>query len=387
MGATTIDAAGRIAAATRRPRVLFLVKQLALGGAERTIVTLAGRLQGELDVHVGYFFGHDALRADLGRIGVPLVEVSGSSRALPALVRLRGVLRRIRPDVVNAHDAYSAILARLAAATTGTPVVTTLQLVTSAYRPQVAAADRLTSTLLGAGTIAISREVERTWLSSRLRPLMVRRPPRAVIANPVDDAAAASAAAADRADVRRELGVGEDAVLVTNVGRFVEQKGQAWLIEVVARLAPRRPDLRLALVGYGVLEDELRRRARRLGVEDRVVFAVHRLDALRIVAASDVFAFPSLFEGLGVAALEAMWLGVPVVASGIPPMTEFIRDGETGLLAPPRDAAAIAAALERLIDDPALAARLAARARDEVRARFSAEAVADQYRRFLAEVA
>jgi glycosyltransferase involved in cell wall biosynthesis len=88
-----------------------------------------------------------------------------------------------------------------------------------------------------------------------------------------------------------------------------------------------------------------------------------------------------------VAALEAMWLGVPVVASGIPPMTEFIRDGETGLLAPPRDAAAIAAALERLIDDPALAARLAARARDEVRARFSAEAVAEQYRRFLAEVA
>jgi glycosyltransferase involved in cell wall biosynthesis len=380
------EAAARWPDLARRPRVLFLVKQLALGGAERTIVTLAGQLRDTFDVTVGYFFGHDALRADLERIGVPLIEISGTAPALPALARLRRALWRLKPDVVNAHDPYSAILARVAAATSRTPVVTTLQLVASVFRPRTIAADRITSALLGSGTIAISREVERDWLDSRLGPLLARRQPRAVIANPVDDAAAGAAAGIDRAAVRRGLDLDPSHAVIANVGRFVEQKGQDWLVQAFALLAPRHPELRLVLVGYGALEPELRRSARQLGVEERVVFAVHRHDALEIVAASDVFAFPSRFEGLGVAALEAMWIGIPVVANDIPPMTEFIRDGETGLLAPASDPAALADAIERVVVDRALAERLARRAREEIRRRFSAQAVAAEYQRFLSGV-
>jgi glycosyltransferase involved in cell wall biosynthesis len=285
---------------------------------------------------------------------------------------------------VNAHDAYSAILARLAGAPSRTPVVTTLQLVASAYRPHVAAADRMTSALRDAGTIAISREVRREWLDSPLRPAM-RRTRSAVIGNPVDGAAADAAVAVGRDAVRRRLGLPPDAVLATNVGRYVEQKAQDRLLDAMALLVPRHPSLHMMIVGYGVLEDALRRQAIRLGLTDRVHLLVHRLDALEIVAASDVFVFPSRYEGLGVAPLEAMWMGVPVVANDIPPLTEFVRDGETGVLAKAAEPARLAAAVERVLADPSGAQRMAARAREEVRAAFSAEAIARRYSRFLLE--
>ena len=366
----------------RRPRVVFVVKQLALGGAEQTIVTLAEQLRAQWEVRVAFCFGDDAHRARLERAGIAVTQLSPLRAAAPVAGALRELLRAARPDVVSAHDPYSAILARLTAPP-GVAVVATRQNVAGVQRRSVVAAEQLTSLLRGGGTVSISREVERTWLRGPLGGALRRRPRRAVIPNPVDPVLLAAARASDRRQVRARLDVPEDAELIVNVGRYVEQKGQRHLLDAFACVLRTRPRAWLALVGYGPLESALREQAERLDVAKRTTFALRRPDALEIVRSADAFAFPSLWEGLGVAVIEAMALGLPVVTSDRAPLTDFVSDGETGMLTPPGDPAALADALERLLADRARATALGAAARELATTRFSAERIAGHYDAFL----
>lgn len=117
-------------------------------------------------------------------------------------------------------------------------------------------------------------------------------------------------------EVRAELGLGPDDFVIGHVGRLDPQKNHAFLLEAAAEAFRREPRARLLLVGEGPLRPTLERQARALGIADRVRFAGVRRDIPRVVlGAMDVFAFPSLFEGLGLAAVEAQAAGLPVVVS------------------------------------------------------------------------
>jgi glycosyltransferase involved in cell wall biosynthesis len=156
--------------------------------------------------------------------------------------------------------------------------------------------------------------------------------------------------------------------VVGNVARLVEQKGHRDLLAALARV----PDARLVLVGEGPLRPELERLAASLGIGERVEFLGHRDDVPELLAGFDVFAFPSLFEGLCLAVIEAQAAGVPVVATPVGGIRETVIDGQTGLLVPPHDPAALAAGIARLLADPEEARRLARAARAQS-ARFSLE--------------
>ena len=162
------------------------------------------------------------------------------------------------------------------------------------------------------------------------------------------------------------------------VGRLSAEKGHAGLLEAMAALAPDWPDLRLTLVGDGPEEAALKARATRLGLTEKVAFT-GRLDeaaTLAQVAASDMLVLPSFMEGLPIVLMEAMALGVPVVASRVAGIPELVIEGETGLLFDPANWAALGAAVARLAGDPALGARLAGAARAKIAAEFAYPAAA-----------
>ncbi len=160
------------------------------------------------------------------------------------------------------------------------------------------------------------------------------------------------------------------------LGRLEPAKGTAELLDAVALLAPRFPQLRLVMGGNGDL-DGFRRGAAARGIADRIALPGWLDAAARDaeLARASVFCLPSHAEGLPMAVLEAMAAGKAVVASSVGGIPELVQDGINGLLVPPHDAAALAAALARLLGDDGLRARLGAQARATVEAQYSTQAV------------
>ncbi|HKZ08184.1 MAG TPA: glycosyltransferase family 4 protein [Methylomirabilota bacterium] len=183
---------------------------------------------------------------------------------------------------------------------------------------------------------------------------------------------------ADGHAVRRELGLTASHALVTQIG-VRSWRGWRDLLEAMAALAPRRPDVRLLLVGarpprVAEIADEARTR----GIGGRVLVLGHRDDVPQILAASDVVVDAS-YAGLGItgAIREALACERPVVATAVEGMPELVVDGETGLLVAPRAPAALAAAIERLLDDRTAAQAMARAGRKRVEAQFSLRAKLD----------
>jgi glycosyltransferase involved in cell wall biosynthesis len=276
---------------------------------------------------------------------------------LRAALRLGRLLRRERADLVHTHTLAAAnVLARVAGRSAGVPVVSHLH-IENHFRPATRALlARLDSwsARLCARLIAVSEDTraayERQGYPRRID----------VVYNGVD-------LPANGTQPRN------DPPLVAEIARLCDVKGQRELIRALREV----PHARLVLAGRdleqgGQFQADLEREADRAGVRDRVEFAGHRDDVPRLLDDVDVVALPSWTEGLPMIVLEAMAHGRAVVATAVGGTPEAVVDGETGVLVPPRDPAALAAALQRLLAEPELRERLGGAGRRRVEERFSA---------------
>ena len=205
------------------------------------------------------------------------------------------------------------------------------------------------------------------------------------------------AGAGERTMLRQELGLADDVVWILFVGFFSRDKAPDVLFNAWMTLSREHPKTGLVLVGasrspyFEVDQDiasEIRRRASQAGAGDRVVFVEPTPDVDKYYRAVDIFAMPSLREGLGMVLVEAMASGLPVVASRLEGVTDtFVDHGRNGLLVPPGNVEALSDALRQLLCNPELARQLAIEARRTVTARFAVGAVGgrwlDGYRRAL----
>ena len=167
-----------------------------------------------------------------------------------------------------------------------------------------------------------------------------------------------------------------DGALVGNVARLAEQKGHRDLIAAAPMVLERHPDARFVVVGEGELRDELESLAAPLG--DRFAFLGARDDVPDVLASLDVFAFPSRFEGLCLAVIEAQAAGVPVVATPVGGINETVREGETGWLVEPHDVDALAERISWCLDHRDEARAVAREAQRRVRERFSVERMVEE---------
>jgi glycosyltransferase involved in cell wall biosynthesis len=167
-----------------------------------------------------------------------------------------------------------------------------------------------------------------------------------------------------------------DGTIVGNVARLAEQKGQRTLLEAVPFVLERHPESRFAIAGEGELRRELESLAAPLG--DRAVLLGARDDVPDLLASFAVFAFPSLYEGLCLAVIEAQAAGVPVVATPVGGIRETVVDGETGWLVPPRDPRALADRIVWVLDHPDEARRIAEEGRRRARERYSEAAMVER---------
>ncbi len=285
-------------------------------------------------------------------------------------VRLVRAVRRFAPDVVSVHCVrrfapYAAIVRRV----TGVPQVLSLQ--EAALPSDVPENVRLFRMLVRAADAVAACSAEAAAYATRVGQARLVR----VVPNGYDPA---------------ELAAGQPfphpRPYVLGVGRLERQKGFDLLIEALARLARRDVDLLLA--GEGTAERALRELAGARGVGTRVRFlgTTDRPTTVALLRGAAVVACPSRFEGLPLVCVEALAAGRPLVGTTVNGIPEIVVHEETGLTVPPDDPAALAAALERLLATPALAATLAARGRARVERDFEWPVVARAYLALCAEV-
>jgi glycosyltransferase involved in cell wall biosynthesis len=287
-------------------------------------------------------------------------------RAVAALAR---GLRAFEPDLVHLHTGRATWLGGLAARRAGVPAITTRRM-DRAVRPGLRT--RLVYGRLVERAVAIAPAV-----AAALRAGGVPAEKIDTVWSAVEPARFAAAGGAT--ELRGELGCPADATLFLSAGALVPRKGFDVLIEAFARLSAQHA--RLWIAGAGPERAALEQRLSALGLGERTRLLGQREDVPRLLAACDVFVLPSRREGLGVAALEAMAAGRPVVASRVGGLGEAVVDERTGLLVPPGDAAALAMALERLLGDAGLRARLGAAGPERIAAGHLPEQMVDAYER------
>ena len=361
-------------------RVLHVITRLDRGGsAANTLLTVA-RLPPPFRQSLVYGRTREMPRLAL-ELGarVEMVEIPQLVRDpsplddLVALFKIYRFIRRGKFHLVHTHTSKAGILGRLAARLAGVPRIvhtphghcftgyagrTLTRLFIVLERWAATFTDRL---------IGLTDQEVRDHLDRRIgRPGQWLSIPSGIEAEWFETTPAEARAA------RAALGLPPDVLLVGSVGRFEPVKGHVHLLEAFSALAPRFPDLYLALVGDGELLPELRSRASRGGLAARVLFLGWRDDVAALLRALDLFVFPSLNEGMGRALVEAMAAGLPIVASRAGGIPDVLEQGEAGMLVEAGSAEALAHGIETLLLDPTLRVRLGKTARDRARS-YSAE--------------
>jgi len=336
-----------------RPAIIHVVHSLAVGGLENGVVNLVNTTGDRYRHTIVCMTTAGALRARL-QPDIEVVELHKRlGHDLGAVARLIRVLRRVGPAVVHSRNwaTFDAVpAARLAGVT---------RVVHGEHGRDVSDPDgsnvrrnrlrRLFSPFVSR-FVTVSHDL-RGWLVDR-----VGVPSRKVVTihNGVD---LARFSGLDRARARAEIGLSAAALVLGTVGRLDPVKDQAGLISAFGRLASKHPGLHLTIVGDGPCRADLTALIRSLGLEGRAHLLGERGDVPAALAALDCFVLPSVAEGMSNTILEAMAVGLPVVATRVGGSPELVTDGVTGRLVAAQDVMALTSAIGRYLDDPGLRAR------------------------------
>jgi len=365
-------------------RVLHVIESLGCGGAERQLInTLKAIDKSRFTNAVCFLFDRDDLQPELLRLGIPVYKLDMSSQYdwRRGLFGLRAVVKEGQFDVIHIQLYWANIYGRLCGKLfSDAKIVTTIQAPT--YEPQilkddpnlkpwkltlVRILDGLTGALCNHRFIACSEFVKR----SAVKRLGYRPESIEVIYNAIDLGSFNKDSSGKVASLRRELALDQGEAVLVNVGRLIPQKGQKYLIMAMPKVLDEQPSCKLLLVGEGPMENELRSLARDVRVEKAIRFLGTRHDVPAILQLSDLFVFPSLSEGLGVALLEAMAMTRPCIASNITAIPEVVEDGRSGILVEPQRPDQLANAILSLINDPERRQAMGARGRQIVEEKFS----------------
>ena len=315
---------------------------------------------------------------ELGREVSPLND-------LAAVKRLYRLIRRERPQIVHTHMAKAGTAGRLAARLAGVPIVIHTyhgHVFHSYFSPARTAVFLNIERALARITdciIAVGDRQRDELIGYRVAP------PGKIVSVPLGlQIEAMLDVEAERGRLRAELGLNGVHKLVGIVARLVPIKAHEVFLEAAARVRERVPETRFLIVGDGERRAELEARARALGLGEQVLFLGWRRDMRTVYADLDVVVLSSLNEGSPVAIIEAMAAGRPVVSTDVGGVGEVVADGQSGLLVPPRDPAALAEAVSGLLGDPLAGERMGRVARAAVYPKYSsARLIGDLERLYL----
>lgn len=364
--------------------VVRIITRLNVGGpAQHVVVLTAGLNKGRVEstLVTGAIDSHEGDMSFIASAnGTPVVRVEGLCNEegflgdLKAFWRLFKFIRGKNAKIVDLHLLKARFFGGLAAKVAGVPIIIETfhgNLFDSYFgwfkSAAILAAERFLGWLVVDRVIAISETQKQDLLKYWICP------PRKITVIPYGlDLDRYPNCSQFRGELRRELELHDEAVLIGIVGRLVPIKGLSYLLEAVSLVTKATDiDFQLLIVGDGPLHQELEEQSRQLHMEDKVRFLGWRFDLERIYADLDIVALSSLNEGTPFSLIEAMAAGRAVVSTSVGGVPDVVQDEETGLLAPSKNPAALAAAMLRLLKDKDLRKLLGDRARISVLSKYN----------------
>ena len=383
--------------------VAHVIETLGPGGAERLLYTNLKHLDPQRITNtVITVYPHATHWVEpIRELGIPVVNLNcRGPRDIPkGINRLRNWLRANRPDLIHSHLWAANIISRLAGRLTGVPVVSSVH--NPDHEPQAwadgadvnlikrhtaKALDRWTATLGSKKMIAVSDYVRK----SAARDLHFSLDSIELVYNPFDVDLIKTPGGKSRAGLLRDLNLPPDSLILLNVARVSPQKGLIYALRALPDIV--RQHTHVHLISVGSTSDsrwtaQLKSEAETLGVADRFHMIGARPNVVDFLRACDIFIFPSLYEGLGIALIEAMAAGCVCVASDTGPIQEVVQHGIDGILVPPGRPDDLARAVNELLSDPARRAELSAAAKQTAMRKFqpaeSAERLMSIYKSLL----
>ncbi len=378
----------------RQVQVLHLIESLGTGGAERLLYTNLKHLDPARfrSTVLTVFPQPDDWAEPLRRLDVNVGSLGcGGVRDLPTgVARLRAWLRANRPDVIHSHLWTANIIGRVAGRLTGVPVISSVHnpdhepeawddgAGVSLWKRHLALSlDRWTAQVGCERMVAVSEYVRQ----SARQKLRFPQERIELLYNPIDTEAMQATPSRSRAELLRDCGLAPESRILLNVGRVSAQKGLLYAVRALPLIIREHPSAHLISVGATTDQrwlEHLKAEARERGVSERVHFLGARRDVFDFLRSCDLFVFPSLYEGLGIALVEAMAAGCACVATDTGPIPEVISHGVDGWLVPRGDAESLAKAVCVLLGDASRREELGRAARSSAMARFQPQAAADK---------
>jgi len=357
-------------------KVVHIIGGGEFGGAERHIINLAGAVNPQaVEVTVCCLFS-DPFVGIAAEAGINALNVTMKHRTdLGVVGKLASIIRNNNFDIVHTHGVRANLLGRLAARQANKkPVVTTVHsLLERDYpgflRRQVNTVTEWATRGLTDHFIAVSQGLKAKLVSSGVPAERVTVIYNGIVVEEFSPSVEPGAS-------RAMLGFDPAVPLVGIVARLHPVKGHQYFLEAAQSVLEQRPEVRFVVVGDGPQRAALEEMARRLGIAGQVAFTGFVSDVRALMADLDLLAISSLWEGFGLTAVEAMALGIPVVSTEVGGLPEVVLHGETGLLVPPANSAALAKSMIWMLEHPKAAVEMATKASSVVNEKFTAQVMA-----------
>lgn len=368
-------------------KVIHLITELSSGGAQSALLRLLKGLdRARFTPSVVCLYNGDGVVAQQIRaLGVSVTDLQmRGKQQLGAFGQLYRLLRQARPAILHTWMFHANFPGRIVGRLAGVPII-----ITSRRNVEIGGANRdrlqrwtagLDDQVIAVCEVARQAEIERAGA----RPAKV-----VTIYNGLELAEFAQAPPEACQAARQMLGIADDVLLLGSVGRMHRQKGFTYLLAALPAIKAQFPQVKLLLVGDGELRSALEAQTAQLNLQDSVIFTGTRTDVPTLLKALDLFVLPSLWEGLPNVILEAMAIGLPVVATAVGGTPELVVDGSTGCLAPPNNPAALAKAIGDLLANPTHRQQMGRAGRARVEQQFTiqrmVQATEDLYARLLVD--
>jgi glycosyltransferase involved in cell wall biosynthesis len=341
----------------KKLKVLQVIGGGEIGGAERHLLTLMRLMDRERFTPELLCLCHGPFAGVCREEGITTHEIVMRHKLdLATVAPIRRLIKEQGIDLVHTHGVRANLVARMAGRSENVPVVTTFHSVlqydysTSAEAAVARFLTRLTNNRTDR-FIAISGAIKEDLVAMGVTPHRIK-----VIYNGLDVSLLTPGDSPD--NVRRNLGISPGQRVVAMVGRLHAVKGHIFLLKAAQQIITQHHDVVFLLVGEGPERRTIEKTIQELGLEDKVIMTGFYPNISDLYPIMDMLCLPSLMEGMGLVLLEAMYFGVPVVATQVGGIPEVIIDGESGLLVDPGNSRALAMAITWLLDDPGLQRQL-----------------------------